>query len=73
MNRQRVRLWSRLALYVVAACMAYIAVWLAWMISGEADTTKGSIHVLVALVTAVVVGAPAGFALAMLQGPVKRS
>lgn len=56
---------ARMGLYVAGACMAYVAVWLSWMIGGGVDTTQGTLHVLVALVIAFVVGVPAGFAFAM--------
>lgn len=58
-------MFARMGLYFAGACMAYLAVWMAWMIGGEVDTTRGSLHVLVALGLAFVVGAPAVWALAM--------
>lgn len=68
MNKRRVRLFARLGLYVVAACFAYMAMWIAWMIGEQVTTARGSIHVMIALVIAMLVGAPAGYAMAMTMG-----
>jgi hypothetical protein len=70
-NRPRIKMFARMGLYVMAACFAYIAIWLAWMISGPADTVRGSVHVFSALGVAMAIGTPAGFAMAMALTPSK--